>query len=175
MDVVTEIRHGAISVESRIDSIWFPELPVVVLEVKSSRPVPRGEHEVGWCKLVTVEEIHVGEGGTNRQVGRNEVDDVRGSHEWDTFDSQGSLVEHIVGVENCGLVVDKVVASRGVAIKDLLREEGEPLRLPEIAVVDAHEDDNAQEVARDGVKCSLNWYHHRVSHGCDILPIDGDG
>ena len=49
------------------------------------------------------------------------------------------------------------------------------MRIPEIAIINAHEQDDAEEIANAGVGERLEWVPQRRSKTCNILPIKADG
>lgn len=85
-------------------------------------------------------------------VGRNQVADVCSGEPRESLLAKEILVDCEVLVHNKSLIVGVVVCRIRVSVEEQLGKEWEVLRVPDVFVVDGHEQDNASDVPDETIR-----------------------
>ena len=146
-----------------------PELPGArvqqLLQITRRRPHPSS------FNVFEVPQHHVRQGGRQTHIGGDEVGDVSSCEPGDAFLRELGVVDFELVVEDEGLVVDNVAGAVGGGVEEFLGEEGEVVGPPDVAVVDAHEQNVAPNDTDHLVDQRLQRIPKRTPQTSNIIPI----
>ncbi|KKA16605.1 hypothetical protein T310_9785, partial [Rasamsonia emersonii CBS 393.64] len=125
--------------------------------------------------VIKVPEKHVRERRGDAHVRGDEVCQVRSSQPRHTVLLQGLLIDGKIRAQDHRLVVGVIVRGVRVVGEQQLGEEGEILRIPDIPVVDSHEEDDASQVADERIGQRIQRVPQRRSERGNVIPIERHG
>ena len=150
-----------------------PELPEIScedsLEIGGRSPCPAG------FEIIKVPQQHMNECCGESHVGCNKVSQIRGSKPRGAYSCHFDRVHFEGFVENACLVVDNIIRAVRSTIEKLLGQEWEVLCIEDIAIVEAHEENDASQVSNEIVSQCVQWDPQRRTKWRNIVPVERKG